>query len=160
MHFPSRVRGFSLFLRCTTGYEEEVVHPHLLSRLSCRMGISASSHNLYRVGNELRFLSTSMGLKLTGSSCCSGWTSGGICDLFPVVEFTTGCVVQRILRKRPSVAGYSWKSCPVKRQALPLCNMPLPCGDHIEVIQVAFRRHFRFACCLPLKLYTRHGSVG
>ena len=53
----------------------------------------------------------------------------------------------------PFVAGYSWKSCPVTWQAVALCKMPLPCRDHVEVIQVAFRRHFRFTCCLPLKLY-------
>ena len=51
------------------------------------------------------------------------------------------------------VAGYSWKSCPVTWHALALCNMPLPCRCHVEVIQVAFRRHFRFTCCLLLKLY-------
>jgi len=53
----------------------------------------------------------------------------------------------------PCVVGYSWKSCPVTLQALALYKMPLPCRDHVEVMQVAFRRHFRFTCSMPLNLY-------
>ena len=53
VHSPSNVRGFSLFLRGAEGCEEEVVHSHLPSRLSCQFKISDSSRCLYRVGDKL-----------------------------------------------------------------------------------------------------------
>ena len=67
---------------------------HLPSRFSCRL------ESLLQATVCTDFFPLSLGCSWLVVGCCSGWISGGLGDLFPVVKFTTGFVVQRILCKR------------------------------------------------------------